>query len=68
MFVPVCVGLGMRGYVCVCVCVCVQVTVPAVDYLPPDCVDLYVTNSGSHQPSYMFRLLSELYHPNDYNL
>ena len=25
----------------------------------------YVTNNGSHQPSYIHRILAEIYHPND---
>ena len=41
---------------------------PAFDYLPPDLVDLYVTNDGSQLPSYVFRQLSEYYHPKDYAL
>ena len=44
----------------------IEVIVPAFDYISPDLIDLYVTNNGSHQPSYIYRLLSELYHCNDY--
>jgi len=44
-----------------------EVIVPAFDYVPPEYVGLYVTNSGSHQPSYMYRLLSEFYHFRDYD-
>lgn len=43
----------------------VEVTLPAYDFLPPDVLDLYVTNNGSHLPSYMYRQLSEYYHPKD---
>lgn len=46
----------------------IEVFVPAFDLLSPDLVDLYVTNNGSHQPSYIYRLLSELYHSHDYDL
>jgi translation initiation factor eIF-2B subunit beta len=46
----------------------IQVRVPAFDLVPPDLIDLYVTNNGSHQPSYMYRLLAEYYHPNDHVL
>lgn len=46
----------------------VSVVVPAFDYVPPDLIDLYVTNSGCHQPAYMYRLLGEFYHTGDYNL
>ena len=44
----------------------IEVIVPAFDYISPDLLDLYVTNNGSHQPSYIYRLLAELYHCNDY--
>lgn len=46
----------------------VEVNYPAFDYLPPDLVALYVTNDGSQLPSYVFRQLSEYYHPDDYDL
>jgi translation initiation factor eIF-2B subunit beta len=46
----------------------VEVVFPAFDHLPPDFISLYVTNDGSQLPSYMFRLLSEHYHPKDYTL
>jgi len=45
-----------------------QVAAPAFDVLPPDLLALYVTNNGSHQPSYMYRLLAEYYHPHDHHL
>lgn len=43
-----------------------EVFVPAFDSVGPDLVALFVTNNGSHQPSYIYRLLGELYHPDDY--
>jgi translation initiation factor eIF-2B subunit beta len=46
----------------------VEVVFPAFDHIPPDLISLYVTNDGSQLPSYMFRLLSEHYHPKDYSL
>ena len=46
----------------------VEVTIPAYDFVPPDMCNLYVTNNGSHLPSYMYRLLGEYYHPNDHEL
>ena len=46
----------------------VEVAAPAYDFVPPDNISLYVTNQGSHQPSYVYRLLSEFYHPQDYNI
>ncbi|KAH3743975.1 translation initiation factor eIF-2B beta subunit [Pelomyxa schiedti] len=38
---------------------------PAFDYIPPDLVSLYLTNSGGHMPSYVYRLLAEQYDPED---
>lgn len=46
----------------------IEVISPAFDFITPDLMTLYVTNSGTHQPSYIYRLLSEFYHPNDHNL
>ena len=43
-----------------------DVAVPVYDYIAPEHIDLYVTNNGSHQASYMFRLLSEYFHAEDY--
>ena len=34
---------------------------PSFDYIPPDFVDIFLTNAGGHAPSYMYRLLSEYY-------
>lgn len=45
----------------------VEVHVPLYDYIPPELIHLYITNDGSHQPSYIYRLLNEFFHPNDYN-
>jgi translation initiation factor eIF-2B subunit beta len=46
----------------------VDVLNPAYDYIPPELVDLYITNTGGHQTSYVYRLLDEYYHHADYNL
>jgi translation initiation factor eIF-2B subunit beta len=46
----------------------VDVVNPAFDYIPPDLVDLFITNFGGHQPSYIYRLLAEYYSPQDYKL
>ena len=43
----------------------IQVLAPASDYVPPDLVSLFITNNGGHQPSYVYRLLHEYYHPED---
>lgn len=54
--------------VLLCYCVVLQVNHPAFDYVPPDLISLYVTNDGNQLPSYVFRQLSEYYHPQDYIL
>lgn len=46
----------------------VEVINPAFDYVPPDLVTLLVSNVGGNAPSYVYRLLSELYHRDDYDL
>ena len=39
---------------------------PLYDYIKPDLIHLYVTNVGSFQPSYIYRLLSEYYYMDDW--
>lgn len=39
---------------------------PVHDYIPPQLIDLYVTNIGGFQPSYIYRLLAEYYHSDDW--
>eukprot|EP00529_Nitzschia_sp_RCC80_P018605 CAMPEP_0113471112 /NCGR_PEP_ID=MMETSP0014_2-20120614/16808_1 /TAXON_ID=2857 /ORGANISM="Nitzschia sp." /LENGTH=501 /DNA_ID=CAMNT_0000363733 /DNA_START=43 /DNA_END=1548 /DNA_ORIENTATION=- /assembly_acc=CAM_ASM_000159 len=39
---------------------------PLHDYVQPQLVNLYVTNVGSFQPSYIYRLLAEYYHSDDW--
>lgn len=39
---------------------------PVHDYIPPQLVKLYVTNIGAFQPSYIYRLLAEYYHTDDW--
>ncbi|KAL3915995.1 MAG: hypothetical protein SGILL_005381 [Bacillariaceae sp.] len=39
---------------------------PLHDYVRPEHIKLYVTNVGSFQPSYIYRLLSEYYHQDDW--
>jgi translation initiation factor eIF-2B subunit beta len=46
----------------------VDVVNPGYDYVAPELVDLYVTNIGGHQPSYIYRLLAEQYSPEDHVL
>lgn len=45
----------------------IEVHIPLYDYIPSDLIQLYITNNGSHQPSYIYRLLNEFFHPSDYN-
>ncbi|BET01164.1 translation Initiation Factor [Nesidiocoris tenuis] len=46
----------------------VDVYNPKYDYVPPDLVTLFVSNTGGHTPSYIYRHLTELYHPKDHQL
>lgn len=39
---------------------------PIHDYIQPEHVSLYVTNVGSFQPSFIYRLLAEYYHTDDW--
>ena len=41
---------------------------PAYDYVPPELVTVYITNNGSQNPAYIYRLFSELYSQEDYFL
>lgn len=41
---------------------------PIFEYVPPELVTLFISNMGGHAPSYVYRLLSELYHPDDYDI
>eukprot|EP00771_Trimastix_marina_P001085 gnl/Trimastix_PCT/2126.p1 GENE.gnl/Trimastix_PCT/2126~~gnl/Trimastix_PCT/2126.p1 ORF type:complete len:361 (-),score=59.10 gnl/Trimastix_PCT/2126:76-1158(-) len=41
---------------------------PKYDYVPPELVSLFITNSGGHGPTYIYRLLAEYYSPEDYTL
>jgi translation initiation factor eIF-2B subunit beta len=44
----------------------VELINPVHDYIKPELVNLYVTNVGSFQPSYIYRLLAEYYHSDDW--
>lgn len=39
---------------------------PMYDYIKPEYINLYVTNVGSFQPSFTYRLLAEYYHYDDW--
>ena len=42
--------------------------IPVYEYVPPDLVKVLITNEGELTPSYIYRLLSEMYSKEDYNL
>ncbi|KAH8820999.1 translation initiation factor-like protein eIF-2B subunit beta [Xylogone sp. PMI_703] len=44
-----------------------EVDNPLFDYVPPDLVDLYITNLGAHAPSYLYRIVADHYRPEDIN-
>lgn len=46
----------------------VDVENPLLDYVPPDLVDLYITNLGGHAPSYLYRIVSDHYRVEDTHL
>jgi translation initiation factor eIF-2B subunit beta len=45
-------------------CICLQV----FDYVPPELISLFVTDTGGYTPSYVYRLLAEYYSREDYTL
>ncbi|CAG4936587.1 unnamed protein product [Parnassius apollo] len=45
-----------------------HVVAPRYDFVPPNHITLFITNLGGSSPSYIYRLLSELYDPNDYQI
>jgi translation initiation factor eIF-2B subunit beta len=44
----------------------VELINPVHDYISPELISLYVTNVGAFQPSYIYRLLAEHYHADDW--
>ena len=46
----------------------VHVPNPTFDYVPPELVSLFVTDTGGYTPSYVYRLLAEYYTREDYAL
>ncbi|CAH1439644.1 unnamed protein product [Lactuca virosa] len=38
---------------------------PAFDYVPPQLVTLFITDTGGHNPSYMYRLIADYYSADD---
>ena len=46
----------------------VEVENPTCDFVPPDLVDLYITNLGGHAPSYLYRIIKDQYREEDADL
>ena len=46
----------------------VEVENPIFDFVPPDLVDLYITNLGGHAPSYLYRIVQDHYREEDIDL
>lgn len=46
----------------------VHIINPQFDYVPSKNVNLFITNTGAHPPSYIYRLLREMYDIEDYIL
>eukprot|EP00127_Corallochytrium_limacisporum_P002645 Clim_evm81s134 gene=Clim_evmTU81s134 len=45
-----------------------QINRPTFDYVPPELITLFITNMGGHPPSYIYRILREVYRPEDFDL
>ncbi|XP_069771972.1 translation initiation factor eIF2B subunit beta [Narcine bancroftii] len=41
---------------------------PVFDYVPPELITLFISNIGGNAPSYIYRLMSELYNPDDHQI
>ena len=46
----------------------ISINNPNFDYVSPKLIDLFITNQGGHNPSYIYRLLAEYYDAFDYDL
>jgi translation initiation factor eIF-2B subunit beta len=46
----------------------IDVIQPYFDFVSPALVSLFVTNMGGHTPTYIYRLLGEMYDSKDYSL
>ena len=51
-----------------CQSVYTHVPNPTLDYVPPELISLFITDTGGHTPSYVYRLLAEYYTREDYGL
>ncbi|CAD6582323.1 MAG: GCD complex subunit gcd7 [Alectoria sarmentosa] len=43
----------------------IEVENPLFDYVPPELVDLYITNLGGHAPTYLYRIIADHYRTED---
>ncbi|GCB84795.1 hypothetical protein scyTo_0025390 [Scyliorhinus torazame] len=41
---------------------------PVFDYVPPELITLFISNIGGNAPSYIYRMMSELYNPDDHHI
>ncbi|XP_051880459.1 translation initiation factor eIF-2B subunit beta [Pristis pectinata] len=41
---------------------------PVFDYVPPELITLFISNIGGNAPSYIYRLMRELYNPTDHQI
>ncbi|XP_059819029.1 translation initiation factor eIF-2B subunit beta [Hypanus sabinus] len=41
---------------------------PVFDYVPPELITLFISNIGGNAPSYIYRLMRELYNPDDHQI
>ncbi|KAF7512404.1 hypothetical protein GJ744_001339 [Endocarpon pusillum] len=46
----------------------VQVENPILEFVGPECVDMYVTNLGGHAPSYLYRIVRDQYRDEDVDI
>ncbi|TID15637.1 nagb/rpia/CoA transferase-like protein [Venturia nashicola] len=46
----------------------IDVVNPLYDYVPPELVNLYISNLGGHAPSYLYHVVAEHYSPEDTTL
>eukprot|EP00245_Coleochaete_scutata_P010545 TRINITY_DN3717_c0_g1_i1.p1 TRINITY_DN3717_c0_g1~~TRINITY_DN3717_c0_g1_i1.p1 ORF type:complete len:119 (+),score=17.48 TRINITY_DN3717_c0_g1_i1:45-359(+) len=46
----------------------IETNSPAYDYIPPEHITFFLTDTGGHNPSYVYRLISEYYSPEDVTL
>ena len=41
---------------------------PVLDFVPPDMIDLYITNLGGHAPGYLYQIIKDQYREEDADL